>query len=188
MAAENMANRQRATGNQAKIYLTGFMGCGKSYAGVRLAERLGLSFVDLDAEIERSAGKTISDIFADDGETAFRALEAETLRATAAGPASVVATGGGAPCYHGGMAWMNEHGLTVFLDPPLAVLLARLEAGRTHRPLLQTGAALETFVVEKLAARRTVYEQARIQVTVSDPAIDLIDLLTDLVVEGLRPD
>jgi len=183
-------NGQRTTGNgqPTTIYLTGFMGSGKSYAGIRLAEYLGLPFTDLDAEIERTAGKTINDVFAKDGEVAFRALEAETLRATAQAPAGVVATGGGAPCFHEGMAWMNENGTTVFLDPPLQVLLKRLEEGRAHRPLLQSGTALETFVVEKLTVRRPVYERAQIQITVADTSINLIELLADLTVEGLRPD
>lgn len=183
-----MTNQQPTTdnGKPITIYLTGFMGSGKSYAGIRLAERLGLPFTDLDAEIERTAGKTINDVFAQDGESTFRKLEAKTLRATAQAPVGVVATGGGAPCFHDGMAWMNEHGTTVFLDPPLNVLLARLEEGRAHRPLLQTGAALETFVVEKLAVRRPVYEQAQIQITVTDPGVDLIELLVDLTIERLR--
>lgn len=184
MATGNLAPLPPNNGQPVTIYLTGFMGCGKSYTGTRLAERLGLPFIDLDAKIERSAGKTINDLFAHDGEAAFRALEAKTLRATAEAPPAVVATGGGAPCYHDGMDWMNDHGATIFLDPPLEVLLARLEEGRDHRPLLQTGAALEDFVATKLAIRRPVYEEAQIQVTVTDPAIELIDLLVDLLAEA----
>jgi shikimate kinase len=63
------------------------------------------------------------------------------------------------------MAWMNANGTTVFLDPDLEVLLARLEAGRDHRPLLQSGTALRKLVVEKLTARRPIYEQAAIQLS-----------------------
>lgn len=148
-----------------KIYLTGFMGSGKSYVGSRLATELGLPFIDLDAEIEANAGKPITAIFADDGEAAFRRLETEALRATAAQPAFVLATGGGAPCFHGNMAWMNANGTTVFLDPDLEVLLARLEAGRDHRPVLQSGKELRQLVVEKLAARRPIYEQAAIRLS-----------------------
>ncbi|WP_020571828.1 shikimate kinase [Neolewinella persica] len=138
------------------------MGCGKSYVGSRLAIELGVPFIDLDAEIEGTAGKSISAIFAEAGEAAFRRLETEALRATAALPAFVLATGGGAPCFHDNMAWMNANGTTVFLDPDLEVLLDRLEAGRDHRPLLQSGTALRKLVVDKLADRRPIYEQAAI--------------------------
>lgn len=141
------------------------MGSGKSFVGSRLATELGVPFIDLDAEIEATAGKTISAIFADAGEAEFRRLETETLRATAARPAFVLATGGGAPCFHNNMAWMNANGTTVFLDPDLEVLVARLEAGREHRPLLQSGMALRKLVADKLAARRPVYEQAAIRLS-----------------------
>ncbi|MFK8165027.1 MAG: shikimate kinase [Lewinella sp.] len=151
-----------------KIYLTGFMGSGKSYVGSRLATELGVPFIDLDAEIEATTSKSISAIFADDGEAEFRRLETEALRTTAALPAFVLATGGGAPCFNNNMAWMNANGITVFLDPDLEVLLKRLEAGRDHRPLLQSGTALRKLVSDKLAARRPVYEQATIHLQGSE--------------------
>jgi shikimate kinase len=158
------------------------MGCGKSYVGSRLATELGLPFIDLDAEIEAPAGKSISAIFREDGEAEFRRQETEALRATAALPAFVLATGGGAPCFHDNMAWMNAHGTTIFLDPDLEVLLARLEAGRAHRPLLQSGTALRQLVVDKLAARRPIYEQAVIHLrgTEADGAVEctLMDRLS----------
>lgn len=141
------------------------MGSGKSYVGSRLATELGLPFIDLDTEIEATAGKPITAIFAEDGEAEFRRLETEALRATAARPAFVLATGGGAPCFHNNMDWMNANGTTVFLDPDLEVLLARLEGGRDHRPVLQSGTALRQLVVEKLATRRPIYEQAAICLT-----------------------
>jgi shikimate kinase len=144
------------------------MGSGKSYVGSRLATELGLPFIDLDAEIEAKAGKPITAIFAEDGEAVFRRLETEALRGTAAHPAFVLATGGGAPCFHDNMAWMNANGITVFLDPDLEVLLTRLEAGRDHRPVLQSGTALRQLVVEKLADRRPIYEQAAIHLSGSE--------------------
>ena len=165
----------------SNIYLTGFMGCGKSHTGHRLADLLGLPFLDLDAAVETAAGKTINAIFADDGEAAFRDLETEALHATRHGPVSVIATGGGAPCFNDNMTWMNARGKTVFLDPPPAVLLARLEAGRAHRPLLQTGAELSTFVARKLASRRPFYEKAQIQLVLANPKADAARLLSDLL-------
>lgn len=138
------------------------MGSGKSHVGSRLAILLGCPFIDLDDEIERRAGKTISRIFAEDGEAVFRQQETEALRATAALPTAVVATGGGAPCFHDNMAWMNANGITIFIDPELEVLLARLEAGRAHRPLLQSAAELKELVTTRLESRRPVYEQAQL--------------------------
>ena len=76
-----------------RIYLTGFMGCGKTTVGRRLAQRLGVPFVDLDEEIERRAGMTVRQIFEQQGEPAFRQMEAEALRGTLALPDVVVATG-----------------------------------------------------------------------------------------------
>jgi shikimate kinase len=161
-----------------RIFLTGFMGSGKSHTGERLAGLLGLPFIDLDAEIEGRTGQTITDIFAGRGEAAFRELERDTLHEVAGQTdAFVLSTGGGAPCFHDNMRWMNEQGTTVFLDPPLSVLLGRLEAGREHRPLLQNTDELATFVTQKLAFRRPDYEKAKIQLCLADPTADVARLL-----------
>lgn len=164
------------------IYLTGFMGSGKSFTGRQLAELLHLPFIDLDDRIEAAAGKTISEIFEQDGEPAFRIIERDALRATATEDA-VIATGGGAPCFHDGMDWMNTHGATVFLDPPLSVLLPRLEAGRAHRPLLQDAASFAEDIAARLAIRRPVYEKARIHLRPTDPKADVARLLYDYLVK-----
>ena len=98
-----------------KIYLVGFMGCGKSTYGKKLAGKLKYSSVDLDKLVEEKAGKTVYEIFESEGEDAFRKLEAEALRETADLDNCVIATGGGAPAYWENMAWMNENGKAVFL-------------------------------------------------------------------------
>lgn len=164
-----------------RIYLTGFMGSGKSFTGARLAQRLGYAFVDLDAEIEEAAGKTISEIFAAEGEDHFRQLESDALSETFRRSGVVVATGGGAPCFHGGMARMNAYGTTVFLDPPMVVLLERLTAERAHRPLLAVTAELRKTVEEKLYLRRPVYERALVQLRLSDPHADAARTLARLL-------
>jgi len=162
-----------------RIYLTGFMGCGKSYTGRRLAKLIGCDFVDLDDWIEIAAGQSINEIFATQGEDAFREWERSSLRQLAEKTSFVMATGGGAPCYHSNMDWMNEHGTTVFLDPPLDWMLERLEKGRDHRPLLQTGEELADFVSQKLADRRPIYEKAHIQLQPTDPKTHIPRLLYD---------
>ncbi|MEM9525660.1 MAG: shikimate kinase [Bacteroidota bacterium] len=159
------------------IFLTGFMGAGKSYTGRRLATLLDVAFIDLDERIEDNAGKTINAIFSEQGEVAFRELEAEILRSLQAEIPGVVATGGGAPCYHDNMDWMNANGTTVFLDPPISILVQRLEAGRAHRPLLQTADELAAFVQKKLESRRADYEKAKIHLQPTDPEVDVARLL-----------
>lgn len=160
-----------------RIFLTGFMGAGKTYVGRRLAELLDLPFVDLDAQIVDVTGLSINEIFARHGEAAFREMEATALREFAADDAFVMSTGGGAPCFHGNADWMNERGTTVFLAPSLDILVARLEAGRAERPLLQSAAELREFIETKLAARRHFYEKAHIHVRYTDAETDVARLL-----------
>ncbi|MBC6995239.1 shikimate kinase [Neolewinella lacunae] len=155
------------------------MGSGKSWTGQRLAALLGLPFVDLDAEVETLTEMSIPTLFSRYGEAAFRDLEAQALRQFPAGRAVVLATGGGAPCFHGGMDWMNEQGCTVFLDPSPTILLARLNAGRAHRPLLGTTEELAIFIANKLAERRPTYEKAKIHLPIEDPNADVARLLYD---------
>ena len=87
-----------------RIYLTGFMGCGKTTVGRLLARRLGAPFVDLDDEVERRAGMTVREIFERQGEPAFRQMEAEALRGTLALPDVVVAMGGGTMAFEANAA------------------------------------------------------------------------------------
>lgn len=163
----------------ASIYLTGFMASGKSYTGRQLAELLGREFLDLDDAIEQETGTTISELFGTRGEEYFRRLERNALRQTASMSGLVVATGGGAPCFHGGMDWMNATGVTVFLDPSLGVLLERLNAERIHRPLVREAVDLEASVRQRLSARRPVYEKARIHLRPTHPKAATGRLLAD---------
>ena len=144
------------------LFLIGFMGSGKSYQGRRLAEKLGCPFIDLDAFIVTSEGKSIADIFFESGETGFRVLESDHLRRLAALPPAVVATGGGTPCFFDNLDWMKRHGLTVYLRTAPDVLFERLRGGKAHRPLLRDldDEGLRDFIRERLAARESYYLQA----------------------------
>ncbi|NJC26496.1 shikimate kinase [Neolewinella antarctica] len=153
------------------------MGSGKSHTGKELATHLRLRFVDLDDEIERLAGCSVSQIFAEHGEETFRELEARALRSFA-GSGVIIATGGGAPCFHDGMAYMNQTGITIFLDPSTEILIARLSDGRGHRPLLQSETNLRELVTNKLSARRPTYECAQIHLHYADPKFDVTGWLT----------
>jgi shikimate kinase len=147
-----------------KIYLIGMPGSGKTTLGKQLANELTLPFVDLDKEIEKHENKSIAEIFGQDGEVHFRLLESKLLKEWAGSSESfVMATGGGAPCFHDGIEVINKTGLSIFLDVPLADLLARLKS-KTDRPLLHTADQKEKE--ERLASllnnRLPVYNQAKL--------------------------
>ncbi len=120
------------------IYLLGFMGSGKSTVGQLLAERLGWDFFDLDADIEAAAGRSIPEIFTQDGETRFREIERQALdnrvRMVQAGHAMVLALGGGACVGQSCMERLANNGVTVFLDCDFDTLAERV-AQFEHRPL-----------------------------------------------------
>jgi shikimate kinase len=121
----------------APLVFIGFMGCGKSRVGHRVAEILGRDFVDLDAVIERHAGRSIPEIFAEQGEPVFRALETEVLAARLSeAPDGVLATGGGAWMEARNRARCRDAGaVSVYLDVPWEILLERIERQPERRPL-----------------------------------------------------
>ncbi|OON68323.1 hypothetical protein B0919_14325 [Hymenobacter sp. CRA2] len=142
-------------------------GAGKTTLGRALATLYSLPFRDLDDEIVRRAGRSIPDIFAQDGEECFRQLEADTLRAAvAAHERLVLATGGGTPCFHQNMEVLNQTGITLWLDVPVEELLARLRHAAATRPLLAAlpdPAALEARLRETLGARQRFYQAAALR-------------------------
>lgn len=146
-----------------RIYLTGFMGSGKSFFGKKIARAYAMAYVDLDHAIEMHFGKFIPQIFEQHGEAAFRQMEQEILHRTALLPNAVIACGGGTPCFFDNMEWMNTHGLTVYLRTSVPTLVKRLESDPAHqRPLLKnlSGQALEQFIHERLQQREPFYKQA----------------------------
>lgn len=144
------------------VVLIGFMGAGKTSVGKALAARLGIPFVDTDALIERAAGRTIADIFAHDGEAAFRALETQTLAALDAASPAVYATGGGIVTRDENWPLLKRLGRVVHLHAAAEVLFERVR-GESHRPLLKTAAPRETFN-ELFALREALYGQADLTV------------------------
>jgi len=146
------------------------MGSGKSTVGAALADRLGWSFTDLDEEIERMEGVSISKIFEAMGETEFRRIESDVLKvnikAITRGRANVVALGGGTFQSKDNIDLVTNHGVPIWLDCPLEMVERRI-AGQTHRPLARDP---EKFR-ELYEARRAMYAQAeyRIEVSSDDP-------------------
>ena len=119
------------------LFLVGYMGCGKSTLGRKLARRLGVGFVDTDALVEEQAGASVADVFRYEGEARFREAEREALeRAIAAGGETVVSTGGGLPTWSDNMQRMNGVGHTVFLRRSAAQIASRLSPyGRRKRQI-----------------------------------------------------
>jgi shikimate kinase len=118
------------------IVLVGLMGAGKTSVGRRLAEKLGVPFVDADHEIEAAAGKPIKEIFADHGEAYFREGERRVIQRLIGNGAQVLATGGGAYINEETRQRIQEHGISVWLRASLPLLMKRV-AKRQDRPLLQ---------------------------------------------------
>lgn len=145
-----------------KLYLTGFMGSGKSAVGQVLAERLGLGYVDLDLEIERIAGATVVEIFERQGEAGFRHFESQALDALASADGLVVATGGGTIAQPGNRDRMSG-GLVIWLNPPFATIVERIGfLGKAERPLFRD----EVQALELYKARLPAYGSADLRIDV----------------------
>jgi shikimate kinase len=167
------------------IFLIGFMGSGKSHEGLLLAAHLGLPFIDLDYWIEEQQGSTISELFSAVGENSFRSIEAAALRhatqelqseaPSVAGTihfVGIVSTGGGTPCFHGNMDWMNANGVTVWLNLPIDILVERLSKEKSKRPLIAAlnDVDLYQFIEKKLVERDPYYSKSTITICdVVDP-------------------
>jgi shikimate kinase len=150
-----------------RLFLVGLMGSGKSHWGKKLGKKLKTGAYDLDYLVETNEEKTIAEIFAEDGEEYFRKSEAKILRWFAQKKSFVLSTGGGTPCFHDNMSWMNKHGLTIWLDEPMDVLVERLRPERSHRPLIKNleGDQLREFLVAKREERVPFYSQAKYHLT-----------------------
>ena len=145
-----------------RIYLIGFMGCGKSSFGKRLARKLEYPFLDLDEAVEARSGHTVAEIFDQQGETVFREVEKEVLRKTLEMPSGVIATGGGTPCFFDNMDFMKAAGKTVYLKMSPLSLANRLEHARRERPMVSgyKGDALLELIQTKLKEREPYYLRA----------------------------
>jgi shikimate kinase len=175
---------QKSTGNgqippivarlgDRSIVLIGMMGVGKSSIGRRLGARLGVPFVDADAEIERAAGMSIADIFARHGEAAFRSGEARVIaRLLNSGP-QVLATGGGAVMNPATRALIRERGVSIWLAADFELLLRRISKRKAERPMLQTADPAATLR-ELLATREPIYAQADLTVQSRDVPHDAV--------------
>jgi shikimate kinase len=159
------------------LILVGLPGSGKSTVGRLVAEALDAPFVDLDEEIERRAGRSIAEIFARDGERAFRQLELDAARAALAGPPAVLAPGGGFFAADVTRTVARGSGLVVYLATEPAEAAARL-GGAAGRPLLEGGPAVARLGA-LLAERGTGYGEA--DCTVSTDGRSVADVAAAVV-------
>ncbi len=160
------------------VYLVGMPGSGKSTVGMELAGRFGVPFVDLDTEVERAAGKSVSAIFEEQGEPAFRAMEADALVKASSHDPSVVACGGGVVLEPANRIVLRNSGIVVFLDVPLERLRERVRPA-ADRPLIRVEGDLERLH----EAREPLYREFAAHVVDATVAPGEV---ADAIVEELR--
>ncbi|MEI8048903.1 MAG: shikimate kinase [Bacteroidota bacterium] len=156
-----------------KIYLVGYMGSGKSTLGCDLAKATGFSWVDLDTEFELKYKISIPDFFAKYGEPAFRELEHKLLKDISLMSKIIVSTGGGTPCFFGSMDFMNQNGLTIYLEATPDLLLSRIKPLSRKRPLFQQMKGKHSLqnLSQHLESRLVFYKQAKITIDAAKPDI-----------------
>ena len=163
------------------IALTGFMGSGKTTVGKVLADFLGCPFMDLDDLVVKKAGKSIPDIFAQDGEPAFRQLEAQVLRKTVekyAESTAVLALGGGAVLAPSSAALLHEKTVCIYLRASLETLLTRLEGETAGRPLADASLA------DRLAAREPIYQKTA-HVVIDTDGLSPDEVADEIIISAL---
>ena len=168
------------------VVLVGLMGVGKSTVGRRLARRLGLPFVDSDAEIEDAAGYPAAEIFERFGESDFRDGERRLVARLIEGQIRVIATGGGAYVDPNTRQLLNERSITVWLDAPVDILAERTSRRDTRVQLRNSD---PKAVLQKLAdERRPSYAEAHIHVKSGDGAHgDVVEAIVRALERYIRP-
>lgn len=146
------------------IYIIGYMASGKTTFGNALAEATGMPFIDLDQYIEDRQGATIRRIFETEGEEGFRRIEREALRETAMMSDSIIACGGGTPCYYDNIGFMKAHGTVIWLQATDECLLRRLAISRDKRPLTagKSDEEIRGLIATQLKKRIPHYSQAHL--------------------------
>jgi 3-dehydroquinate synthase len=164
------------------VYLVGFMGSGKSTVGAMLAARLNRELTDMDELLEKEFGKSVTQVFEDHGEDAFRERETRLLSLTAQKSGLVVATGGGLPIREENRAILKESGISVYLQANLNTLKKHVgESGKKDRPLWNDDAGVSSLLEE----RRSIYEQSDIMVRTDKKSPERV---TEMVLEALVSD
>ena len=158
------------------------MASGKTSKGRKLARKLNIPFLDLDQIIEEQEDLSISSIFKNKGEEYFRQVEAEVLRSIPQNEKAIVALGGGTPCFHDNMEYINSFGTTVYLKRSESRILGRLRQSKQKRPLVAnlSDAELKAFITESLLQRSGDYKKATVIFDADENQLaDLLQVLKD---------
>ncbi|RYZ60762.1 MAG: shikimate kinase [Chitinophagaceae bacterium] len=158
-----------------KIFLIGFMGCGKTHWGRELSQKLQIPFFDLDSLIEEREGKSITAIFAEMGEEYFRMLEKDVLYLiTESHESFVLATGGGTPCFFNNIDYMKSRGTAVWINTSVETLHSRLVKEKEKRPLISSISddELRGYIIKKYADRKIFYRQAQVILNEEDVTLE----------------
>ncbi len=162
-----------------KIFLIGFMGCGKTHYGKELSLKLKIPFFDLDQKIEEQEEKKIADIFGDEGEEYFRLLEKDVLHMlTESHETFVMACGGGTPCFYNNIDYINKKGTSIWINCSIDCLYERLVKEKDERPLLKdiSNDELRSYIIKKFGDRKIFYQQATVILNEDDLTVDkLVD-------------
>lgn len=164
-----------------KVILIGFMASGKSTLGKKLANKLGIPFIDSDSKIEELNSRFISEIFENDGEEVFRKMETDFILNYPFPDSFVLSTGGGMPCFNENISKLNEIGTTFYLKRPSKELVNRLLNAKDQRPLVssKTEDELILYIDQMLEIRSVYYEQANF-------ILDRADQTSDEIIELLK--
>ena len=168
-----------------RLYLTGYMGTGKSTIGRKIAKCAELPFLDTDKMVEEAEGAEVADIITYAGEEYFRRAERRALEQTAEYESAIISTGGGLPVWGDNQAWIAEHGVSVYLKRTPEQILSRLSPhGRYKRPKLRGLSDEEVLQVMRdgIAEREPIYEKADIVIDCSQTSDwEIVDRLCELV-------
>ena len=170
-----------------RIFLVGYMGCGKSRWGKLIAEHYGFKFIDLDTHIEEREGMTVPEIFAEYKEEGFREREYAALNSISEIDNVIIATGGGAPCFHNNMQSMNQLGETIYIECTPELLRERITNSKTERPLVKSLSwdELLKYIGEHLNERISFYDQAKYKIVSGKLELNDFIRLLDTVINPL---
>ena len=169
-----------------RIFLIGYMGCGKSRWGKVIAEHYGFRFIDLDTHIEERENATIPEIFSKHEETGFRLIEHEALESIRGEENVIIATGGGAPCFHNNMEIMNNLGTTLFIECSPLLLQDRISNSDNERPLVMNLSQEEllNYIIRHLKNRMPFYEQSHYKLVSGDLEIESFTTILDPIINS----
>jgi shikimate kinase len=164
------------------IFICGFMGCGKTTQGKKLAKEMGYHFIDLDDYIADEHDKTITDLFKEVGEEEFRKIETKALETCITeNMKALIATGGGTPCFNDNLKLMKSNGKLIYLKMDAEALYNRLFNAKQDRPLIKDKADTEMllYIENLLKVRETFYGQA--DVITSGVTVDIEALKSEVL-------